>query len=91
MNVFRCAGQNKGNYKDFQFWQQNNHPIEFFSPLVTFQKIDYIHYNPVVPGTVSEADHYLLSSASDYLGIKGVLDIEVLDRPMRLEGYVFSN
>ncbi|MBL0101433.1 MAG: hypothetical protein IPP49_16505 [Saprospiraceae bacterium] len=64
--------------------------MNFFSPLVTFQKIDYVHNNPVASGIVSEADHYLHSSARDYLGIKGVLDIEILERPMSLEGYVFS-
>ncbi|MEZ4911819.1 MAG: hypothetical protein R2774_13275 [Saprospiraceae bacterium] len=89
-NVFRNAGQNKANNKDFQFWQQDNHPIELFSPSVTFQKIDYVHNNPVVAGIVSEADHYLHSSARDYLGKKGVLDVEILERPMSLEGYVFS-
>jgi len=45
---------------------------------------------PVVAGTVSEADHYLHSSARDYLGTKGVLAVEILERPMSLEGYVFS-
>jgi hypothetical protein len=39
---------------------------------------------------VSEADRYLHSSARDYLGTKGVLDVEILERPMSLEGYVFS-
>ncbi len=91
MSIFRNAGQNKSNNKEYQFWQQDNHPIELFSPLVTFQKIDYIHNNPVVSAIVSEADHYLHSSARDYLGIKGVLDVEILERPMSLEGYVFNN
>ncbi len=49
-----------------------------------------VHNNPVVAGIVSEADHYLHSSARDYLGTKGVLDVEILKRPMSLEGYVFS-
>ena len=90
MNIFKNARQNKIKNKDYQFWQQDNHPIELFSPLVTFQKIDYVHNNPVVAGIVSEAEHYLHSSARDYLGIKGVLDVELLERPMSLEGYVFS-
>jgi putative transposase len=90
MNIFRSAGQNKNNNKDFQFWQQENHPIELFSPAVTFQKIDYVHHNPVEVGIVSEPDHYLHSSARDYLGINGVLDVEILERPMSLDGYVFS-
>lgn len=91
MSIFRNAGQNKSNNKEYQFWQQDNYPVELFSPIVTFQKIDYIHNNPVVAGIVSDADHYLHSSARDYLGIKGVLDVEILERPMSLEGYVFSN
>jgi len=90
MNIFRSAGQNKSNNKDFQFWQQDNDPIELFSPAVTSQKIDYVHNNPIVAGIVSEADHYLYSSARDYLGTKGVFDVKILERPMSLEGYVFS-
>jgi len=38
----------------------------------------------------SEADHYLHSSSRVYSGIKGVLDVEILERPMSLEGYEFS-
>ena len=90
MSIFRNAGQNKSNNKVNQFWQQDNHPIELFSPAVTFQKIDYVHNNPVMAGIVNEPDHYLHSSAKDYLGINGVLDVEILERPMSLEGYVFS-
>ena len=41
-------------------------------------------------GIVSVADHYLLSSARDYLGIKGILGVEILERPISMEGYVFS-
>ena len=51
----------------------------------------YLQNNPVVADIVSEADHYLHSSARDYLGTKGVLDVEILERPMSLEGYGFSN
>lgn len=46
MSIFRNAGQNNSNNKVNQFWQQDNHPIELFSPAVTFQKIDYVHNNP---------------------------------------------
>lgn len=57
---------------------------------MTFQKIDYIHNNPVTAGIVYEPEHYLLSSATDYSGNKGILDIEISERPMSLEGYVFG-
>ena len=40
--------------------------------------------------TISIYCLYLHSSARDDLGIKGVLEIKVLEMPMRLEDYVFS-
>lgn len=40
-------------------------------------------------GVVKEAVNYLHSSIRDYLGTKGILDIDILERPMSLEGYVF--
>ena len=46
-------------------------------------------YCPVVADVVKEAVNYLRSSARDYLGTKGILDIDILERPMSLEGYVF--
>jgi len=44
----------------------------------------------LVTGIVSEANYYLHSSARDYLGTKGVLGVEILERTMNLEGYVFN-
>ena len=46
---------------------------------------------PIVVGIVSNADHYLFCGARDYLGIRGDLVVELLERPMSLEGYVFKN
>ncbi|MEZ4910111.1 MAG: hypothetical protein R2774_04530 [Saprospiraceae bacterium] len=37
-------------------------------------------------GRVSEADHYLHSGTRNYLGTKSVLDVEILEIPMNLEG-----
>ncbi len=93
LSIFRNAGQNKSNKIQTCIGAQVTNlrqQGELFSPAGTFQKIDYVHNNPVVAGIVSEPDHYLYSSARDYLGINGVLDVEILERPMSLEGYVFS-
>jgi hypothetical protein len=59
-----------------------------FVKKILFTKIKFD--SSVVAGIVSEADHYLHCSARDYLGLKGVLDIEILKRLMSLEGHVFS-
>jgi putative transposase len=61
-----------------QLWQYDNHPIELFSNHVTLQKLEYIHLNPVRAGFVDEPWHYRYSSAKDYSGMKGLLDIALL-------------
>jgi REP element-mobilizing transposase RayT len=76
--IFHNAGQYNSNNKDFQFWRQDNRPIELFSNEVIDQKIDYIHQNPVLAGFVNEAEHWKWSSAIDYAGGKGLIEIELL-------------
>ncbi|WP_317175529.1 hypothetical protein [Pontibacter beigongshangensis] len=39
------------------------------------QKLDYLHRNPVEAGFVEEPWEYLYSSARDYAGQKGLLDV----------------
>jgi putative transposase len=79
LSIFKRAGEFNRNNKFYQFWQQDNHPIELFSPEVIDQKLDYIHNNPVVTGIVENPEEYLYSSARDYSGIKGKLEIEFID------------
>ena len=45
LGLMHQAGQKNSNNSNFQFWQQNNHPIELSSPEVTQQKLDYLHFN----------------------------------------------
>lgn len=72
------AGMNNGNNKDWQFWQQSNHPIELSSNSIIDQKLEYLHYNPVSAGYVESPEHWLYSSAKDYYGRKGLLDVELV-------------
>jgi putative transposase len=73
--IFKKAGAYNPNNKDFQFWRQDNKPIELFSNEVIDQKINYIHNNPVEAGFVSEAEHWIYGSATDYAGVKGLIEI----------------
>jgi hypothetical protein len=73
---FERAGKQSSNVKNGQFWQQHNKPIELWSPTVIDQKVDYIHQNPVVAGFVVEPEYWKYSSAIDYAGGKGLLDID---------------
>ncbi len=70
------AGKKNSNVKMRQFWQQNNQPIELWSADVIDQKVEYIHNNPIAAGFVEEAHFWKYSSAIDYSGGKGVLEID---------------
>jgi len=62
----------------FRFWRTDNKPIELWSNKVINQKIDYIHQNPVEEGLVFKAEDYVYSSAIDYAGENGLLDVMVV-------------
>jgi REP element-mobilizing transposase RayT len=76
--MFKRAASKSSNVTNYQFWQHNNQPIELWSPKVTEQKADYLHNNPVEAGLITEAWHWKYSSAIDYSGGKGLIDVEYL-------------
>jgi REP element-mobilizing transposase RayT len=61
-----------------RFWRADNKPIELWSNAVIDQKLNYIHQNPVEEGLVFRAEDYVYSSATDYAGNNGLLDIFVI-------------
>ncbi len=74
--LFRAAGQANPNNEHYQFWQQDNHPIELTTPDMAMQKLNYLHQNPVKAGLVFEPQHYVYSSANDYYSNhKGLLPV----------------
>lgn len=79
MQSFREAGVKNNNNDDFQLWQQHNHPIILDSNFLMDQKLEYIHNNPVKAGIVDEPEHYIYSSARDYTGMPGLVDIYFIE------------
>ena len=73
LKQFQLAARKTSNVKNFQFWRHDNKPIELWSNHVIFQKINYIHRNPVEAGFVFKPEDYVYSSAIDYAGEKGIL------------------
>lgn len=77
LEIFSEAGNKNSRNKNFQFWQQDNQPQELYSSAFILQKMNYIHNNPVEAGIVEKQEHYLYSSARDYVFAKkcGLLDL----------------
>tara|TARA_R110000764_G_scaffold112761_3_gene199625 strand:+ start:374 stop:907 length:534 start_codon:yes stop_codon:yes gene_type:complete len=62
--------------RDYQFWQEGSHAELVCSTEVMRQKLDYIHLNPVKRGYVDRPEHWRYSSARNYEGQLGLIEID---------------
>lgn len=76
--LFRAAGEKNRKNTKYQFWRQDNHPLELITSTFKDEKLRYLHYNPVEAGLVAKPEHYLYSSAIDYAGGKGLIPVDYL-------------
>ena len=77
--IFKRAAAKNSNNKIYQFWQQDNHPIELSTNEMLDIRLNYLHENPVRAGLVWEIADYKYSSATDYCERgPGLLPIEML-------------
>ena len=70
LSIFKNLGKQNARNKDFQFWIQDNHPIELNTNEKLFQKLNYIHQNPVEAGFVEKSEDWVWSSAGSYAEIR---------------------
>lgn len=78
LKQFEESGLKRSNVEKYQFWQQNNKPIEVYSTWVVNQKVNYIHNNPVKEGFVTNSVDWKYSSARNYAGDQTVLEIDLM-------------
>jgi hypothetical protein len=64
---------------DFQVWQEGFHPQQIVSQEMLHQKIDCLHHNPVRASLVARPEDWVYSSARDYAGGKGVIELDALE------------
>ena len=62
--------------RTYQIWQEGYHPKLIQSDAMMIDKIRYIHENPIKRGYVEEARHWRYSSARDYEGMTGLIEVE---------------
>ena len=61
------------------YHQTNIHNLNYLLLHVhTDQKMNYIHNNPVEAGWVEKPKEYLYSSAKNYAGEVGLIDVELI-------------
>ena len=65
--------------KEFQVWEEGFHPKQLSSVEMVLQKLEYIHFNPVVRGFVDRPEHWRYSSARNYLGNEGLVPVTIFE------------
>jgi REP element-mobilizing transposase RayT len=77
--IFREAAKREGRGNQFKVWQEGFHPIAIETGKFFFQKLNYLHNNPVRKGFVEKPEHWRHSSARNYfLGGHSVIEVECL-------------
>ena len=61
--------------REYQFWQEGSHPKQISSDKMMWQKIEYVHNNPAKRGYVDDPVHWRYSSARNYAGMKGLINV----------------
>ena len=59
----------------YQVWEEGNHPQVITREEVLRQKLDYIHQNPIKRGYVDAPEHWRYSSARNYAGQAGLIEV----------------
>jgi len=62
--------------KTYQVWEEGYQPKLMQTDAMMISKIKYIHRNPVKHGYIDDATHWKYSSAGDYEGNLGLIEIE---------------
>lgn len=76
LDRFEFAGKFDRRIKKYKFWQETNHAVLLDTNLMIDQRINYIHENPVRALIVAHPHEYIFSSAVDFAGEKGLVEIQ---------------
>ena len=76
--MFRSAATKSASHGEYQFWQLGGHQVELSDNFLMEQRLHYLHQNPVKAGFVEEPEQWYYSSARDYVGEKGRLEVVLI-------------
>jgi len=82
MRHFEDYGKPLRRIEKFHLWQNCSSPlrIDCSQPKVILDKIAHIHENPVREMIVEQPEAYVFSSARDYAGIRGLVNVRVVQQ-----------
>jgi len=78
LDLFKHHADSHKRNTGYQFWTHENHAIVLYTNSFIEDKLTYLHENPVRAGLVENPEDYLYSSAQNYAGRTGLLDVVLL-------------
>lgn len=81
LQKFETEGQK--HQQTYKIWQDGYHAIDTWSNKFIYQKLNYIHNNPVEDKIVTKPEDYLYSSARNYADLESVLDVVIIPPQLR--------
>ncbi|HMH24333.1 MAG TPA: hypothetical protein VK563_21275 [Puia sp.] len=80
MDRFENFGKSLKKIEKYVIWQNCCSPLylDYRQPNLLMEKISFVHAIPVQEHIVELPEHYLYSSARDYVGVKGPVRVTVL-------------
>ena len=79
LEYFSNACKHLEREQKYKVWQDGNQAKEIFSNKFLYEKLNYIHQNPVQDLIVENPEDYLFSSARNYAELDSYLDIILVD------------
>jgi len=79
LEIFSKACSHLRSKQKFKVWQNGNQAKEIFSAAFFYEKLEYIHNNPVEELIVENPEDYMFSSARNYADLENYMEIEVAD------------
>jgi REP element-mobilizing transposase RayT len=77
LQQFREACSHLKREQDYKVWQDSNQAKIIYSNKFFYEKLNYIHNNPVEDMLVAKPEEYMFSSARNYAGLDYLLEIVV--------------
>jgi putative transposase len=75
LDKFSFEARKTKRAKNYKLWKDDNHAVLLATTEMLLQRINYIHQNPIRQIIVEHPEDFLFSSAVDFAGKKGMVNI----------------
>jgi len=80
LDRFEFRGKYVKRNTKYKFWEDGLHAEIILTPKFFYEKLNYIHNNPVKDLFVEKPEEYLFSSARNYAGLPSLIEV-ILETP----------